>query len=189
MRKFLYWLSGFLRVRFIRGKDDDIDTNYLERYFVFSRLGITIYLHRFVGSDPDPGIHHNHPFAWSYTIGLAGWYEEERYTDLYVWSSPLLMDPIILTGKRPRIVRSCMKAWRVRSICNAVHRVNLVPGSDCWTLFVHGPWCRPWGFVEYDIVADRYHFKTYPGSIDKDPDGDKWWLTAPRARNVRFTHD
>jgi hypothetical protein len=33
------------------------------------------YLHRFVSSDPDRGLH-DHPWPWAFSILLAGWYWE-----------------------------------------------------------------------------------------------------------------
>lgn len=55
----------------------DNGRRYLERYFVCSVFGVRVYLHRFVGSDPDRGLH-DHPWAWAASIVLAGWYREVR---------------------------------------------------------------------------------------------------------------
>lgn len=95
---------------------------YLERSYVGTLLGIRVYLHRFVASDED-GLH-DHPFRWSFSLLLRGWYWEERW----------------------RVRR------RVRW-CNLIgpsdfHRVVLPDnGRDVWTLFFHTARRQPWGFM------------------------------------------
>jgi hypothetical protein len=189
VRRFLYWLSSFLRVRFIRGGANNDAGDYLERYFLFNAFGVTAYLHRFIGSDPDPGVHHNHPFAWAYTLVLAGWYEEERYTGLIVEEVADEDDAwrVSKTRVTPRVVSNIRRPFNLCSIDqHALHRVNLVPGGECWTLFVHGPWCKPWGFVTHDMPKDRYEFEEYPGSRNRGAKGDQWWLHAMRGKDHRL---
>ncbi|MEZ5739520.1 MAG: hypothetical protein R3E68_08760 [Burkholderiaceae bacterium] len=53
LRQWLFNRSNRLACRVIC----DGDQPYLERYFLFRRLGLTAYLHRFVASDPDRGLH------------------------------------------------------------------------------------------------------------------------------------
>src|SRR5437660_2113436 len=53
----------------------EADRPYLERYFVCALFGIRFYLHRFVGSDPDRGLH-DHPWRWAMSFILRGWYYE-----------------------------------------------------------------------------------------------------------------
>ena len=77
MRMLLMWITSFLPARVI----SDNGHPYLERYYVCTLLGVRIYLHRFVGSDPDRGVH-DHPWAWARSIVLAGWYLEERRTGI-----------------------------------------------------------------------------------------------------------
>ena len=50
---------------------------YLERYYLFSFLGYTFYLHKFVNSDPDRGLH-DHPWYKSFSIVLSGSYIEKK---------------------------------------------------------------------------------------------------------------
>ena len=53
LNRLLYRLASPLPLRVI--KEDD--RPYLERYYVGTLLGVRCYLHRFVGSDPDRGLH------------------------------------------------------------------------------------------------------------------------------------
>jgi hypothetical protein len=112
---------------------------YLRRYFILA-IGprgdpwLVAYLHHFIGSDPARGLH-DHPWPWALTWVLAGGYVEET------------MSP---TGRRrfkPRETGS-MAAFGG----DHLHRVLLAPGRSAWTLFVHGPWRKPWGFF---TLADR----------------------------------
>ena len=72
MRKLLFWLTSHLPCRIIAEEG----SVYLERYYLFTLLGWRFYLHRFVGSDPDRGLH-DHPWSRAFSIILAGWYWEQ----------------------------------------------------------------------------------------------------------------
>ena len=89
MVKFLYWLTARLPCRIINGPNGE---PYLERYFLFSLFslfGWTAYIHRFVDNDPNRGLH-DHPWAWSCSLVLAGGYHELRATDLSPHSTPAI---------------------------------------------------------------------------------------------------
>lgn len=160
IRSLLTRLTNRLPVRII----SDDGTPYLERYYVGTAFGLRCYLHRFVGSDPDRGLH-DHPWRFAFSIVLAGWYiERKRDGD------------------------------RVRSRFNALtadtfHRVILPEGAtDAWTLFVHTtPGVKDWGFLRYSrmqphdlAVWEKYHYPQTGGV--KDP---RWWLHAPKGRDIR----
>ena len=53
-------VSTLLKCRHINGADDK---PYLERFSILRTDSLSIYLHKFVDSDPDRGLH-NHPFNW-----------------------------------------------------------------------------------------------------------------------------
>lgn len=152
MLRFLLWLSARLPVREIKHQGEP----YLERYYIGTICGYwRVYLHRFVGDDPD-GLHF-HPWRWGFTFVLVRWYIEQRRF-----------------GHRP--VRWC-------SFVNGdtLHRVVRPDGADVWTLFVHGPRTMRWGFLRkrgaltvYEETADR----------DPKPHSD-WHLTAPKGRDLR----
>lgn len=122
MNHILFWLSGFLRCRII----SDGDRPYLERYHLASVLGMRIYVHRFVASDPDRGVH-DHPWPWAFSILLSGWYWEERRSGM-------------------RVVR-----WFNWLTGDTFHRVILPRDRgirEVWTIFVHrDARVKPWGFL------------------------------------------
>lgn len=87
---------------------------------------VHVRLHHFHRGDADPFVH-SHPWRLGVSLILAGGYREQR-------------------GYRPR--------WREFAAGDVnviwpwtVHRVELDPGRDAWTLFVHDGARRPWGFL------------------------------------------
>jgi len=145
MKKILSYLSKFLKCRVIRGEHGE---PYLERYAIFRSKFFSIYLHHFVASDPDRGLH-DHPFRWNASLILSGYYYEVvaagRDTDKPVES---------YTVKR--------NTWDFLTF-DSYHRHRVVLLSshrqpqDCWTLFMHGHRSKGWGFYatsgEYTPVS------------------------------------
>jgi hypothetical protein len=137
VRRALYRVTSSRPLRVI----DEDGRPYLERSFLWTGWGVTIYLHRFVGSDPDRGLH-DHPWDWAASFVLSGWYQE------------------LLEG-RTRRVR--FFNW-LRG--TTYHRV-LLPheGSEAWTLFVHhAKNSKSWGFR--DVPTDPT--KTASGENRRD---------------------
>lgn len=158
MNRLLYAISGRLPCRIIT----DNDSPYLERYYLCTVLGVTFYLHRFVASDPDRGLH-DHPWSWAFSLVLSGWYLEERRS--------LLND-----GLAQRPVR-----WFNVLTGDSFHRVILPPGvGSCWTLFCHSAEnVKSWGFMRpypnaHTMLWSRYAYTG--GSMTK------WWLSALPGR-------
>lgn len=152
MRRMLMALSARLPVRII----SDNGQPYLERYFLAECLGVRMYLHRFVGSDPDRGLH-DHPWRWAFSLILAGWYIEERRD-----------------GDHMRSRFNALTA-------DTFHRVVLPVGArDCWTLFIHRARdVKPWGFLRtFDDGTAIWVKYAYDGAT-KDP---HWERTAPTGR-------
>ena len=89
---------------------------------------LALYLHQFHQSD-DCGALHNHPFAWSCSLILAGGYSEE-----------------VALGRR--IVRRTVRPFSLNYIRHDTHhRVDLLE-HDAWTLFLAGPKVASWGFTD-----------------------------------------
>lgn len=156
MRKFLFWITGKLPCRII----SDGDEPYLERYYLCTFFGVRFYLHRFVASDPDCGLH-DHPWRWAFSILLSGWYAEETRYGL-------------------RNVR-----WFNRLSGDTFHRVILKDGP-VWTLFMHRARReKPWGFLrnkgQLGTVYVQHHYR-------KDETGrdEQWWHSAPRGADEPF---
>ena len=148
MKKFIPWLASKCPKREITSNDGQ---PYLERYFLLRipLLNITFYLHHFIASDPDRGLH-DHPWGWARTIILINGYIElvARNCD-----------------KRGHI--AIQKHSRTPGNTNLIrgddyHRVLLHgPNRDAWTLFMHGPRRKGWGFLQLQKTEDivRADFK------------------------------
>jgi len=122
--KFLGWLKDRGRKRIIL---DRISAEpYLERYYLFlkdrKKFPFNIFLHKFLKSDPDDL--HDHPWPY-FTLILKGGYWE--YT------------PKGRFWRAPGHFRICLS--------KSLHRIELEPDVNAWTLFVPGPHCREWGFL------------------------------------------
>lgn len=116
---------------------------YLTRYYLFLKerkwFPFNIFLHKFHKGDPDDL--HDHP--WPYiTIILKGGYWEHQPTGERRWRAP---GTIRFAGSR------------------SLHRVELEPGTDVFTLFIPGPVIREWGFMKQGqwvqhekYLAERY---------------------------------
>lgn len=156
MNRLLYWLTGLLLCRII----SDDGTPYLELYYLFTLLGVRFYLHRFVGSDPDRGLH-DHPWPWAGSVVLHGFYYEH-------------------TRKGLRKVR-----WLNWLTGDSFHRVVLPLDSwdkfkPCWTLFFHrAAYTKPWGFLRPIEGANPMIW--WPHNHPKDGTGTPgaWWNQVP----------
>jgi hypothetical protein len=157
-------LTDWMPAREIRG---DHGEEYLERYYVIRAFGITAYLHRFLADDSDRGLH-DHPWSWALSLILVGQYDEIR---------------------RDRTRRRRWVNW-LRG--DTFHRITLVPGTRiCWTLFIHGPYVKPWGFLEPIVDDDRGNWKNclmfvpfdYGGAGTHSQRG--WYTRAPKGRELR----
>ncbi len=89
-----------------------------------------VYLHHFVASDEIWRMH-DHPWRWAFAVVLAGGYREWR---------------------RTREGRSTSR-WLGPGSINVLgghdfHRVEIPDGQPAWTLFVHGPKIRRWGYLD-----------------------------------------
>lgn len=124
--------------------DRESQEPYLTRYYLFLKdrkwFPFNIFLHNFHKSDPDDL--HDHPWPFV-TIILKGGYWEH-------------------TPKG--------KFWRGAGTINwagskSLHRVELEPGLDTWTLFIPGPTVREWGFIDKGIWKrhDQYIAERYKG--------------------------
>jgi hypothetical protein len=117
---------------------------YLTRYYLFLKerkwFPFNIFLHNFHRSDPDDL--HDHPWPYATLILKGGYWE---YTP---------------DGK----------FWRGRGHfrrCDpkSLHRIELEPGVDTWTLFMPGPQSREWGFIKNGewIQHEQYLAERYKG--------------------------
>lgn len=186
MQRLLFWLCGFLPLEIISDKDRP----YLERYYLFTLLGVRFYIHRFVGSDPARGLH-DHPWLWAGSIILSGWYYEERRGFESNDTALALASVLGTTG----LVRNKVRWFNALS-GDSFHRVVLprvfvgrwidgryvrMATQHCWTLFFHRAHkTKPWGFLrrleDHDCMLYAPH-KSPPG---KPAD---WWTYAVHGRD------
>lgn len=169
IRKLLFRYTANKPCRLIHSNDQ----RYLERYYLGQLLGMTFYLHRFVASDGDRALH-DHPWKIGAALCLAGGYREKRLR----WFSPETGYDCVERRIRPgklNIIR----------ISNFHQILETTP--ETWTLFVHSPKIKSWGFLHKRTEA------TASGETVVKPDyladGEKqshssWWETAPKGCNA-----
>lgn len=160
LNRLLYRISAYFRCRVINGPDQQ---PYLERYHLLRLpFGYRVYLHRFVASDPGRGLH-NHPWRHALSLVLCGSYQETRMLDASAdnvlhnrWLGP----------------------WRFNFISGDVfHRVNIPADTECWSLFIHAPKTRDWGFIQRQGYRDH-------NEIVEQASNPLWWQQARRPIQV-----
>jgi hypothetical protein len=159
--KLLFKFTGMLPCRIIRGNQGE---PYLERYHLF-RLpgGGGAYIHRFLSSDPDRGLH-DHPWDRALGIVLAGGYMEQR----------LLND---------KIVERHLGAGRINRLGgDDFHRVILPHEHHAWTFFMHSVKARDWGFLTID--SDGKQRYTAHDKVNEEGSHHRWWKSASRGRDT-----
>jgi hypothetical protein len=118
---------------------DDGRPKLHRRYLVGTGKTFGVFLHHFVGSD-GPTELHDHPWRWAVSLVLWGGYLEERRLTASARSTRRWLGPGRLNLLRP----------------GTFHRVELRAGRPAWTLFVHGPKVRRWGFLDVATGAFRF---------------------------------
>jgi hypothetical protein len=53
------------------------------------------------------------------------------------------------------------------------HRINIAPGTECWSLFLHAPKSRDWGFIRRDRYCDH-------NEVVNAASNPLWWKQALR---------
>lgn len=194
MNRFLFWLASFLPCQIISQDDQP----YLERYYLFTLLGVRFYLHRFVDSDPARGMH-DHPWPWAGSVVLSGYYLEER-RGLERHAITQSMARVFGTeGTTRHRIR-----WFNFMLGDNFHRVVLprvwteikddagktvgqaYGPAPCWTLFFHrAMFSKPWGFLRpmegHSCLMWVPH--NYPQDGAAGASG-AWWKTAPKGRTA-----
>ncbi len=161
----LHRITDRLPCRIINGEQGE---PYLERYYLLGALGWHAYLHRFVDSDPDRGLH-DHPWNRALSLVLSGGYEEIR-----------LARGARIESRDARTTTRFIAPGRLNRLRgDDYHRVVLRRGRPAWTLFLHGPRVKGWGFarggVRREMARDASEFR------HRD-----WWKQAPKGRATRL---
>lgn len=127
--RFLLWLMRNVRRKYI-GWDGDL---YLTRFYLGKIGRWEFHLHRFTRGDADRRVH-DHPYEKSYSFILYGGYEEERMIGVDPYNGP--------------ITKLRRKRWFNSISALDFHRVTRLLKPVVWTLFVHTPKIKEWGFLE-----------------------------------------
>lgn len=149
--------ARFARMR-LRRYDGEV---YLDRWGIEAdRIG-GIFLHRMAA--PDPGIDlHDHP--WSFlSIVLRGGYAELRAPIRSASAWAALEDQGERVSRKRRrgygVVRGPF-SWRVMRL-DECHRIIRLARTPTWTLVIHGPHRRTWGFyLPYGWVDEGTYDRT-----------------------------
>lgn len=163
--RLLYRASGWLRCRIINGNNGE---PYLERYALL-RLpgGSSLYLHRFLDSDPDRGLH-DHPWLKALGLVLSGGYKELRLERV---------------GDKEQVAERTLRPGSLNRIGgDDFHRIVLPERREAWTLFMHGPKVKKWGFLALDEAGNR-SYKDHE-AVSNESEHEQWWRTSPRGRHV-----
>jgi hypothetical protein len=122
------------------------DRPYLLRWWIIPRNPIfNVYLHCFLRDDDDRALH-DHPWIWC-SILLRGSYLE--YTEAGI----------------QRFDAGSIRTHRAKFS----HRLALIAGAHCWTLFITGPRIRNWGFHCPDawVPWEKFTAADRPGEVGK----------------------
>lgn len=203
MNAILFFLSSFLPLRII----SDGEGPYLERYYLFTIFGVRFYLHRFVASDPDRGLH-DHPWPWAGSIVLSGHYWEvtRSGTKKVRWLNFLVGDSfhrVKLSCRHNKEDGICSHYIKTGisgtyhtkdGICTEYSDIkNLLHSpknseKPCWTLFFHratyvkpwGFWEDSWGFWEDSGASAKWTTFDYPGNGSGT--SKAWWKEVVLAK-------
>lgn len=119
---------------------------YLDRWGIeHPKLG-GVFVHRMTAPDPGKDFH-DHPWIF-WSLILWGGYTEYR-----------------AETRRPtrRIVSAPRKSWSLRSMrLDECHRIVCLNGPVSWSLVIHGPNRRPWGFYTPDGWVGSHAYFTTP---------------------------
>jgi hypothetical protein len=149
-------VERFLRAAFPNRDITHAGDLYMRRFLLTpSVFGWQLMLHKIVRPDADHVLH-DHPWDFA-TLCLRGGYVEVEYGPGETRLSPLLPGDL-----------------RLRA-AEHVHRITEVIGPAAWTLVLHGPRRREWGF--WDTSVSPPHWTRAAEYFT--PDYDK---AAPAAR-------
>lgn len=189
IRKLLFNLTSRLPCRII----DEAGQPYLERYYLAGFGSYRIYVHRFVGSDPDRGLH-SHPWKWALSIVLAGWYFEERFSGTQTPTIRRVRRLNFLLGEsfhRVILPRDWLNQAPYMSPDMRPTIAQAMKVRDCWTLFIHKAQAggRRWGFIRPAARQEDARFASppqvftpfvYPGGATRS---GEWWKSVPKGRD------
>jgi hypothetical protein len=134
--------------------------------------GHVVYLHEYMRSDPDRGMH-DHPWNSAIALPLVRGYTEQRFCGFSDH------------GPRSKMIeRKPFRPYRLTG--SDFHRVVMDDGAKpSWSIFAHGPWTKVWGFLRREIGLRKpgmavAHFGYYVAG-DEDNEPPQWWKHSAYA--------
>lgn len=131
------WVASRCRRRNIFDTQEGESVLYLTRFYLPIRWPVRVYLHRIWREDYARELH-NHPWRWSFSLVIQGWYREEN--------------------REGPVVHRSRWSWRLLRH-SSYHRIQQV-SPDCWTLFVAGPKTHSWGFLMRSGHVDHRDYES-----------------------------
>jgi len=148
---------------------------HLERYFIAKCLGVSFYIHRFVGDDVERYMH-NHPWQWGRSFILTGGYSQDVVVDM----CHEVEDTGCITKRKKVFVMNKVDH-------NLFHRIVDVK-KNTFTFCIHGPSVtlpngkpKGWGFLTNGNNVG------VPGSVIFCPFDDghhNWWKNAKKGSEI-----
>ena len=120
-----------------------------------------VFVHRM--DAPDPGIDlHDHPWWFGSLILWGGYTEERAALRVAPWFATLAdhwenEDEV----RRGVVVRRRWLSWRTMRL-DECHRITQLDRPHVWTLVIHGPWRRGWGFY---LPSGFMDWRTYDSTV------------------------
>lgn len=110
----------------------------------YRRPWFGVFVHRMDAADPGQDLH-DHPW-WFGSLILSGGYTEQRENTRHAptvaqWAEAGQMH----LDRRGDIVHRGWLSWRTMRL-DECHRITDLDRPHVWTLVIHGPWRRGWGF-------------------------------------------
>lgn len=152
-------------------KVDEQDLFY--RSFVCKIFGWIVYLHKYLRSDPDRGLH-SHPFD-AYALVLSGGYWEERLQSIDE-KGMVIRTKWLHPGAINGIDRHCFHRLQLRE----EKENGAVSYKPSWSLF----FCKyvpdkTWGFLRQYPHEDTHMFMFRKHTENSDR---WWWKSAPKGK-------
>lgn len=177
-RRVLHRWAGTLPTIIIEAEKSGLDATQeplFERGHVFTvtlpLIGeVTCYLHHYLRSDPDRGLH-DHPWPWAVALPLAGGYFERRLVR-------------VVMGVPDEVIRRRRPFMPYFLTGFDFHSVVTRQDSTNWSLFFTGRGhFKPWGFLRTTPASlpPGVHYHADPQKLD-NADAAPWWRTAPAGR-------
>ncbi len=168
-----------------------VDGEHLfHRAYLFKFCGWVVYLHHYLRSDPERGLH-KHPFV-AYAWILAGGYEEERIIS-FNEDGLVLSKRSLHPGSINKIDQHVFHRLKLEKVPCSYNTVSGTPKTrygyvqpTSFSLFaakyING---KSWGFLkEYEsIQPDKLHDFIFNKAGEGDAEKN-WWKTAPKGKYV-----